>query len=105
MPRRTAAPTTYRDAYAALSRIAAELESGDADLDTVLPLIEEARAAYAVCRGRIEALRLALGEEAASGPDRSGAGGDETDIQNDDIDIEDIDIEDDENSADEDTAF
>ena len=53
---------TYRDAYAALSRIAAELESGEADLDRVLPLIEEAQAAYEVCKGRIEALRSALGE-------------------------------------------
>ena len=81
MPPRSAAPTTYREAYAALSRIAAELENGDADLDTVLPLIEEARAAYAVCRGRIEALRLALGEGAASGPDQ---GGDETDADSED---------------------
>ncbi|ULH14962.1 exodeoxyribonuclease VII small subunit [Deinococcus sp. KNUC1210] len=64
MPRR-AAPTTYRDAYAALSRIAAELENGDADLDRVLPLIEEARTAYAVCRDRIEALKTALGEGTA----------------------------------------
>lgn len=54
---------TYRDAYAALSRIAAELESGEADLDRVLPLIEEAQAAYEVCCERIEALRSALGEE------------------------------------------
>ncbi len=53
---------TYRDAYAALARIAAELESGEADLDRVLPLIEEAQAAYEVCKGRIEALRSALGE-------------------------------------------
>ena len=54
---------TYRDAYASLTRIAAELESGEADLDRVLPLIEEAQAAYEVCRKRIEALRFALGEE------------------------------------------
>jgi exodeoxyribonuclease VII small subunit len=55
-------PRTYREAYAALSRIAAELESGEADLDRVLPLIQEAQAAYEVCRERIEALRQALGE-------------------------------------------
>ena len=54
---------TYRDAYTSLARIAAELESGEADLDRVLPLIEEAQAAYEVCRERIEALRSALGEE------------------------------------------
>lgn len=61
-PRKAASALTYRDAYAALSRIAAELESGEADLDRVLPLIEEAQAAYEVCKGRIEALRSALGE-------------------------------------------
>lgn len=51
---------TYRAAYATLSRIAAELENGDADLDQVLPLLEEARAAYAQCRERIEAVRAVL---------------------------------------------
>lgn len=56
----TAQPTTYREAYATLSRIAAELESGDADLDRVLPLLEEARAAYAACKERIEAVRAVL---------------------------------------------
>ncbi len=61
-PKKTASALTYRDAYAALARIAAELESGEADLDRVLPLIEEAQAAYEVCKGRIEALRAALGE-------------------------------------------
>ncbi|WP_425146914.1 exodeoxyribonuclease VII small subunit [Deinococcus sp.] len=59
----SAASSSYREAYAALSRIVAELESGEADLDRVLPLIEEARAAYAVCRGRIEALRLVMGAQ------------------------------------------
>jgi exodeoxyribonuclease VII small subunit len=51
---------TYRDAYARLSRIAAELETGEADLDRVLPLLEEAREAYAQCRERIEAVRAVL---------------------------------------------
>lgn len=55
--------TTYREAYATLSRIAAELESGDADLDAVLPLLEEAREAYAQCRERIEAVRAVLSSE------------------------------------------
>jgi exodeoxyribonuclease VII small subunit len=54
---------TYRAAYDQLTRIAAELEEGEADLDQVLPLLAEAQAAYEVCRGRIEALRTALGEE------------------------------------------
>ncbi|MVN85831.1 exodeoxyribonuclease VII small subunit [Deinococcus sp. HMF7620] len=51
---------TYREAYARLTRIAAELEGGEADLDRVLPLLEEARAAYAQCRTRIEAVRAVL---------------------------------------------
>ena len=65
-------PLTYREAYARLSRIAAELETGEADLDRVLPLLEEARAAYAACRERIAAVQAALagdwGEDDA-GPD------------------------------------
>ena len=51
---------SYREAYARLSRIAAELEGGEADLDRVLPLLEEAREAYAACQSRIEAVRTAL---------------------------------------------
>lgn len=56
-------PLSYREAYARLSRIAAELETGEADLDRVLPLLEEARAAYAACRERIEAVRAVLAGE------------------------------------------
>nr|WP_216323980.1 exodeoxyribonuclease VII small subunit [Deinococcus aestuarii] len=74
-----AQPLTYREAYARLSRIAAELESGDADLDRVLPLLEEARTAYAACRDRIEAVRAVLaGEWATTEPD-----GDEDDEADD----------------------
>lgn len=53
----------YRRHYDTLARIAAELESGDADLDRVLPLLEEAKAAYDACKGRIEAVRRALGDD------------------------------------------
>ena len=67
------ASTAYRDAYARLARIAAELESGEADLDRVLPLLEEARAAYAECKDRIEAVRGVLsgdwGQDAAQDPE------------------------------------
>ncbi len=82
----SAPPPAYREAYATLSRIAAELENGDADLDRVLPLLEEARAAYAVCRERIEAVRAVLagdwaGDWAAEGdaddPDGEDADADE----------------------------
>ena len=69
-------PLTYREAYARLSRIAAELETGEADLDRVLPLLEEARAAYAACRERIAAVQAALagdwGEDEA-GPEEEDA--------------------------------
>ncbi|WP_309572949.1 exodeoxyribonuclease VII small subunit [Deinococcus sp.] len=54
------ASLSYREAYATLSRIATELESGEADLDRVLPLLEEARVAYAACRERLEAVRGVL---------------------------------------------
>lgn len=60
-------PTAYRDAYARLARIAAELETGEADLDRVLPLLEEAREAYAQCRERIEAVRAVLAGDWAEG--------------------------------------
>lgn len=63
-------PVPYREAYARLSRIAAELESGEADLDRVLPLLEEAREAYTQCRERIEAVRSVLaGDWADSDPE------------------------------------
>ena len=69
-------PLTYREAYARLSRIAAELETGEADLDRVLPLLEEARVAYASCRERIAAVQTALagdwGEDGA-GPEEEDA--------------------------------
>lgn len=55
--------TTYREAYATLSRIAAELENGEADLDKVLPLLEEAQAAYGVCKERIEAVKTMLEQD------------------------------------------
>ena len=81
MPRpalkKAASALTYRDAYAALARIAAELESGEAALDRVLPLIKEAQAAYEVCKERIEALRSALGE-AEDGPELDADGEEES---------------------------
>lgn len=76
-------PVSYREAYAQLSRIAAELETGEADLDRVLPLLEEARAAYAQCQSRIEAVRAVLaGDWGATGtelPDPDPDEADETD--------------------------
>lgn len=71
--------TSYRDAYATLSRIAAELESGDADLDRVLPLLEEARVAYAACRERLEAVQAVLAGAWADAADGAGQGGQDDD--------------------------
>lgn len=69
-------PPSYREAYTRLARIAAELESGEADLDRVLPLLEDARAAYAACRERIEAVRSVLAGE-WGGEEEAGPDGDE----------------------------
>lgn len=58
----TSEPQDFRTHYATLARIAAELESGEADIDAVLPLLEEAKVAYAACQERLEAVRRALGD-------------------------------------------
>ncbi len=82
MPRpaakKSSPPATYREAYAVLARIAGELENGEADLDRVLPLIQEAQAAYEVCRERIEALQEALGERQEPAEDEEEEEDDET---------------------------
>ena len=71
---------SYREAYASLSRIAAELENGEADLDRVLPLLEEARVAYAACRERLEAVRSVLAGTWADEDEEDESGdGEETD--------------------------
>jgi exodeoxyribonuclease VII small subunit len=74
---------SYKQAYATLSRIAARLEDGETDLDTVLPLLQEAQAAYAVCQERIEAVRAALG----SPPDVLDEDEDDDDDEDDDADV------------------
>lgn len=80
--------TTYREAYATLSRIAAELENGDADLDAVLPLLEEAREAYAQCRERIEAVRAVLSSEWAGELEDDAVGDAEDDEETEDDETE-----------------
>lgn len=54
---------SYRAAAEQLAQIAAELEGGETDLDKVLVLLNQAQAAYAVCKERIDALRSALDED------------------------------------------
>ena len=51
---------SYREAYTTLQRIVTELEQGDADLDRLLPLLDEARAAYDVCQERVRAVSSAM---------------------------------------------
>ena len=75
------AALSYREAYATLARIAAELEGGEADLDRVLPLLEEARVAYAACRERLEAVRGVLAGTWADEGD-----GDDVDEEDDEVD-------------------
>lgn len=65
---------TFKSHYDTLARIAAELEAGDADLDLVLPLLEQAKIAYDACKERLEAVRRVLG-----GEDEDGALEDEED--------------------------
>lgn len=80
------AALSYREAYATLSRIAAELENGEADLDRVLPLLEEARVAYAGCRERLEAVRAVLAGSWAdeeAGPDDGNEDDEDTDESED----------------------
>ncbi|WP_293909241.1 exodeoxyribonuclease VII small subunit [Deinococcus sp.] len=85
---------TYRAAFDQLTRIAAELEEGETDLDRVLPLLAEAQAAYEVCRGRIEALRTALGGETPA-PNLQGTDADsEDDPNNQETDDQDNELED-----------
>jgi exodeoxyribonuclease VII small subunit len=78
----------YRRHYETLARIAQRLESGDADIDEVLPLLEEARVAYEACRARLEAVRRALGEDegtllADEDEDEDDEDDDEDDEEND----------------------
>ncbi len=58
----SASAPTYKEAYAQLARIAAELENGEADLDRILPLLEEAKTAYTQCKERIEAVQAVLSD-------------------------------------------
>lgn len=73
MPRAkiTAAEPTYREAYATLSRIVADLESGSTDLDRILPLLDEARTAYEICQSRIAAVAGAVQGAEWLAPDSS----------------------------------
>lgn len=53
----------YREHYEKLRAIAQRLAGEDAiDIDELVPLVDEASAAYKVCRERIEAVEKALAE-------------------------------------------
>ena len=54
---------SYRDNYEKLRAIAQRLASDEVvDIDELVPLVDEASAAYKVCRARIEAVEKALAE-------------------------------------------
>lgn len=53
---------SYTENYGRLKEIAATLRQGEADIDTLVPLVEEAVQAFKVCKSRIEAVSKALGE-------------------------------------------
>ena len=53
---------TYAANYAKLKGIAATLRQGDADIDALVPMVEEAVAAFKLCKARIATVSKALGE-------------------------------------------
>lgn len=57
----SAAPTTFREAYALLQRHADTLRSQrEPDLDSLLTIVTESVQAYQVCKTRIDAVEQAL---------------------------------------------
>lgn len=66
-----AQPQSFREAYGVLQRHAQTLRDQDEpNIDDLLAIVKESVAAYAVCKGRIDAVDAAL-KEALAG---SGAG-------------------------------
>ena len=53
---------SFTENYRTLERIARQLEEGDADLDALLPLINEATIAYQACKTRLEAVKAVLAD-------------------------------------------
>ena len=65
-PPRLLRTATYAEAYAKLSAIAERLKgAGSADIDTLAREVREARAAHAVCRARLDAVRAEIEAELA----------------------------------------
>jgi exodeoxyribonuclease VII small subunit len=59
--------SSFKQAYQTLERIVSELESGEADVDQLIPLLEEAARAYQSCRAQLEAVRKLLESSDQSG--------------------------------------
>lgn len=73
--------TSFKDAFGVLQRNAATLRTQtEPNIDELLPMVQESIEAYNVCKGRIDAVELALqaalGETA--GDERSRDGGEES---------------------------
>jgi exonuclease VII small subunit len=59
----TDAQAGFNAAYKTLQSNAEKLrKQEDLDIDSLVPIVQESAAAYAVCKGRIAAVRLALQE-------------------------------------------
>lgn len=66
----------YATEYARLEQIANTLsQQDDVDIDALLPMVDEALAAYAFCKGRIDAVEALLQEklQSATGSDAPAA--------------------------------
>jgi len=52
---------TFKENYQKLQEIAQKLaNSGEVDIDQLVPMVDEATKAYQVCKSRIEAVEFAL---------------------------------------------
>lgn len=70
----TVPASSYIENYRVLAEAARELrEQEDVDIDRLVPMVDKALAAYAACKGRIDAVQALLnerlGEEEGAGRD------------------------------------
>lgn len=67
----------YAREYARLEQIANTLsQQDDVDIDALLPMVDEALAAYAFCKGRIDAVEALLQEKLQSATDKDAPAAD-----------------------------
>lgn len=57
------ASSTFKENYETLERIATQLRTQkELDIDSLIPMVDEALGAYKVCKERLEAIKAAFGE-------------------------------------------